>query len=171
MINKFKIKNLRLKIQIFRKGFTLVEVLIYAGIVTMIITFALLGTYQIIDYQDRLEDQLEVTENSKFLIQKIAWVLQNNSAINSPVLGSSGLSLSVNKLNYGSNPLVITLSNGRVWLSAAGASAVSLTNSRVTASNLIVDHLNFSNQSAIRFRVTLENSIASSTVDTTVFIK
>ncbi|MEK9186129.1 MAG: prepilin-type N-terminal cleavage/methylation domain-containing protein, partial [Patescibacteria group bacterium] len=117
MINKFKIKNLRLKIQIFRKGFTLVEVLIYAGIVTMIITFALLGTYQIIDYQDRLEDQLEVTENSKFLIQKIAWVLQNNSAINSPVLGSSGLSLSVNKLNYGSNPLVITLSNGRAWLS------------------------------------------------------
>ncbi|MEK9186713.1 MAG: hypothetical protein AAB885_03970, partial [Patescibacteria group bacterium] len=109
--------------------------------------------------------------NPKFLIQKLAWVLQNNSAIIGPVLGSSGLSLSVNKLNYGSNPLVITLSNGRVWLAAAGASAVSLTNSRVTASNLIVDHLNFSNQSAIRFRVTLENSIASSTVDTTVFIK
>lgn len=137
----------------------------------MIVSFTTLAAYQIINYQDRVRAQLELQENGKFLTQKIQWVLQNNSAVNSPSGGASGASLSVSKLSFAGNPLVVDLNGGVIRLKTGTANPVDITNRYVSASNLTFNHYVLSGLSAIRARVTLQNSVGSTSVDTTIFVK
>lgn len=159
-----------MKIPNSKKGFTLIEILAYSGIVTIFVAAAVLASYGMIDYSGRVQKQLEVNENRQFLVQKIGWILQNNSTINSPASGSSGSSLSVNKLNFGNNPLIVNSSNGKVWLTAGG-SPVNLTSDRVTIGNLTFEHQVFSSISAIKVSGTVLNDVASTTIDTTFYVK
>ena len=152
-------------------GFTLIEVLIYSAIVAGFITFAVLAAYQIIDFSGRLENQRELSENERFLAQKLSWVLSGVDTINAPVAGASGATLSVNKLNFSQNPLVIDLANGVVRLTGGSGPAVPLTNSFASSSNLIFRRLDFSGQEAIRVTVNLENKTASSSLDYTIIVK
>lgn len=152
-------------------GFTLIEVLIYSAIVTVMLTFILLAAYQIIDNQSRLNDWLAVQENQKFLLQKLEWVLQSNQAINIPAIGASGNALSVNKLNFSGNPLIIDLAGGTVRLQSGGGAPVNLTNPQVSVSNLNFNHLNLSGRSAIRVQAVLANITASATIDTLIYAR
>lgn len=152
------------------RGFTLIEILIYSAIVTIIFSFSLLAVYQIIDSDERVFSREELTANQKFLLQKISWALQNVDTVNSPAAGAGGPGLSVNKLNYPYNPLVISLDNGAVKLTS-GATATPLTNDYVNVSGLNFEHLNFSGKSAIRATVALENKFGTTTIDATITVK
>lgn len=152
------------------RGFTLLEILIYSTIVTLFLTAGLLVTYNIIDYSDRANANRELTENEKFLVQKVFWVLQSNSAINSPLSNATGTSLSVNKLSYSFNPLVISLSGGVVNL-VSGATTTPLTNRFVTASNLVFTRRNFSGNDLITVTAVLTGKYTSTTVNTTIAVK
>ena len=154
-----------------KEGFTLIEVLIYAGIVSGFIVIALVLAYQIIDYSDRLESQRELGENQRFLVQKINWVLSGVQAINSPAPGVSGATLSVNKFNFGQNPLVVDAVASTTRLKIGLAEAVSLTNRYASVSNLLFEHLNFSGEDVIRVTANLSNDVASTSIDMTVLIK
>lgn len=158
------------KLQAIR-GFTLIETLIYAAIVAGFITIAFLAVYQMIDSSGRLRNQQEINENQRFLIQKLDWILNSADAINSPPLGGSGNTLSVNKLNFAQNPLVVDVIDGAVRLLSGGGLPVSLTNNYASTTNLLFEHLNLSGQSAIRITGTLSNASASTSIDTTILIK
>jgi len=152
-------------------GFTLIEILLYVSILGMIFGFTILAADQMISNYERLRYQRELMENQKFLTQKLIWLLQNNAAINSPAAGASADSLSVNKLNFSGNPLVIGLNGGRVWLTVGTSTPISLTNNYVTVSNVSFTHFNFSGHDAIRFRANLINNVASTSIDTTIRVK
>lgn len=152
------------------KAFTLIETLIYSAIVTMILSFVLLVAYQLISSEDRVIQLREVTENQKFILQKFFWVLQSVNTINSPASGGSGASLSVNKINYIYNPLIIYASNGVVYLNS-GATSTPITNSFVNVSALNFQHLILSGHSAIKVTATLGNKVATATIDTTIIVK
>lgn len=152
------------------RGFTLIEIIIYSAIVTAILSFALLSLYQIISFDERGVAQQELIENKKFLLEKIYWVLQSVEAINSPAVGGSGGTLSVNKLNYGFNPLIVSLNNGVTQL-VSGATATPLTNSRVTIDSLNFEHLTFSGGAAIKINALLSNSVGSTSLETTIIVK
>ena len=151
-------------------GFTLIETIIYSGIVTAVLTFFLTTFYYIIDSSDRSLSLIELAENQKFLVQKIGWVLSNNAAINSPPLGSSGTTLSVNKIGAAANPFIITSSGTFVTMASGTTPAVPLTNSWVSVANLQFHHLDFSGRSAIRITADLQNIVSSTTIDTTIFM-
>lgn len=153
------------------RGFTLIEILIYSVIVTMILTFMLLAAYQIIDNRSRLEDWLAIEENQRFLLQKLDWILGSNQSINTPVNGANGNTLSVNKLNFSGNPLVIDLAGGVVRLKSGSGAPVNVTNPRVSVSSLNFSNLNFSGRSAIRVQANLANSVASATIDTLIYVR
>lgn len=153
------------------RGFTLIETLIYSGVVTIFLTFALLMTYGIIDSSDNSLALIELSENQRFLTQKIGWVLSNVSAVNSPSLGSSGSSLSVNKLDAPINPFVISSFNNQVNFASGTAEAVPLSNSRIAVTNLNFSHFDFSGKNAIRVTANLGNNASSTTIDSTFLIK
>lgn len=153
------------------QGLTLIETLIYSGIVSGFVVLALVITYQMIDFRDDLNNARELYENQRFLSQKIDWVLSSVSAINSPAIGATSASVSVNKISYGSNPLVLDLSAGAARLSIAGAAAIALTNGYVTVSGLTFENLSLSGHSFIRAKATLANGLSSTTIDNMILIK
>ena len=154
-----------------KRGFTLIETLVYVAIVAGFITVSLSAVYQMIDFGGRMRNQREINENQRFLIQKFDWILNSADTINSPLLGGSGNALSVNRLNFAQNPLVVDVVGGAVRLSSGGGAPVALTNNYASTSNLLFEHLNFSGQSAIRITGTLSNASASTSIDTTIIVK
>lgn len=157
------------------KGFTLVETIIYIGIVAIIISSFLLASQQIIVSASRTRQQIELTENQKFLIQKINWLLRDIDGVNTPVAGASSSILSINKVGFNDNPIVLSLSDNVVYLTTGSTttSTVPLTNSSVMVTSLTFYQLTFasSSQNAIRVVADIQNSVASATIDKFVLIK
>lgn len=151
-----------------KKGFTLIETLIYAGIVGGVITVFILTAYQIIDFGDRLEKQRELGENQRFLVQKLNWVLSGVSTITTPTSGNTSVTLDVNKTGVGQ--LVVDESSGVMRLKTGAAEPIILINDYASVSNLQFEHLNFSGKSAIRVTAELGNDAATTSVDATIII-
>lgn len=157
-----------------RSGFTLIETLLYAVLVTVIITFSILSVYQLIDSRSRNKHRKELVENQRLLEQKIYWALQNNSAINSPSSAATTTSLSVNKIGFANNPVVIDVNSGVARLKLGSAAAQPITNGSYGAvQNLSFNQFNLSGQPAIRVSGNLFDSFTSTTValDTTITVK
>lgn len=155
------------------RGFTLIEILLYTGIVAAVLTFTLITVYQLIDGESRVTKQREMTENQKFFVEKVAWMLQSVDKVNTPALGATSSTLSVNKLGYGFNPLIMRASTtpaGTIEL-VSGATTSPITNGYATATSLVFEQLNLASTSAMRVRVTFTNGVASSSIDTTIIIK
>ncbi|MEK7573953.1 MAG: prepilin-type N-terminal cleavage/methylation domain-containing protein [Patescibacteria group bacterium] len=152
-------------------GFTLIETIIYIGIVAIIIGSFLLITEQIIFSNNRTRQQIELADNQKFLIQKINWLLRSVDTVNTPAPDTTSAILSVNKINFADNPLVIDLNNNAVRLTTGGASAVPITNNSVVVTGLTFRQITLPNQNAIRLTVDMQNDIASVTIDKFILIK
>ena len=60
-----------------KRGFTLIETLVYVAIVAGFITVSLSAVYQMIDFGGRVRNQREINENQRFLIQKLDWILNS----------------------------------------------------------------------------------------------
>ncbi len=151
-------------------GFTLIETLIYSGIVSGFITISLFLVLQMIEFRSSLENQRELNENQRFLIQKLNWALRG-SAINSPAAGASAGSISVNKIGYASNPIVIDSLNGAVRLASGGGTALPITNAFASTTNLVFQNLNLSGKTVIRVTANLAGQSSSTTIDNFILIK
>lgn len=156
-------------------GFTLIETLIYAALTTSIITFAVLTTLQLIELADRTRNQKELVDNQKLLTQKIYYVLQSVSTINSPAVGATSTTLSVDKLNYGSNPVIINTASSVAWLKRGAAAAQPITDTYYAqVQSLNFHQFDFSGHPAIEFSGYLFNPYTSTTVaigTTTILVK
>jgi type II secretory pathway pseudopilin PulG len=149
-----------------KKGFTLIETIIYIGIIAIIISSFLMTSEQIIFSNNRTYRQIELTENQKFVIQKINWLLRNVDTINTPPPEASSTILSINKVNFADNPLVLSLADNVVYLNTTP-----LTNNSVIVTNLTFYQLTLTGQNAIRIVANMQNDVASSTIDRFILIK
>lgn len=150
----------------FKKGFTLIETIIYIGIIAIIIGSFLIISEQIIFSSNRTRRQIELTENQKFLIQKINWLLRNVDTVNTPLPNASSTILSINKVNFSENPLILNLADNVVYLND-----IPLTNNSVLVTNLTFYQLTLPGQNAIRMTANIQNDVASSTIDRFILIK
>lgn len=155
-------------------GFTLIETLIYSALVTMITAFSILAVYQLIDTSIRGKNLEQLNENQRFLEQKIYWTLQSVSAINSPAIGATSTSLSVNKIGFADNPVVIDVVSDTARIKRGAEAASLITNdSYVALQDLAFHQFSFSGKPAIRITGALFNGFTSTTlsIDTTILIK
>ena len=119
----------------------MIETLIYASLISVIIGFSLAVTYQIIDSSEKLNKKILIEEEANFLLRKIEWALTGLETINSPLSGATGSILSVNKINFSSNPLVFDLNLNNLRMKRGLAAPVILNNENLVVSNLIFEHL------------------------------
>lgn len=157
-----------------KSGFTLIEILIYAAITTVIITFSILTVYQFLEAGDRLRHQRELVESQQLLEQKISWALQSVSVINSPLAGATSTILSVDKIGFSENPVVIDVDGGAARLKRGSAPALQITNDAYSeVQNLSFRQFDFSGHPAIRISADLYNAFTSTTVniDRTIIIR
>lgn len=117
-----------------QKGFTLIELLLYIAIASIIVfTTAALLQFTL---QSKVKNQTiaEVEQQGTQVMQIITQTVRNATAINSPTIGNSAASLSV-------DTTVFDLSGGSIRIKEGAGVAVNLTSSKVTASSLNFQNL------------------------------
>lgn len=162
-----------------RRGFTLMETVIYIGLLSFITSFVIVVLYQMTGSQNQNRIRIEVDGEANFLMQKMVWALMGATAINSPAMSATGTTLSVNKYNYASNPIVFDV-NGRDIRIAQGTSTPAILNSaRVYIDQLIFQHLAASGTIPEGVAITMQvvssdierPVIASTTLNDTIYLR
>ncbi|MDH4330931.1 MAG: prepilin-type N-terminal cleavage/methylation domain-containing protein [Candidatus Moranbacteria bacterium] len=135
-----KIENYKLKI-CSNKGFTLIELLLYLTISGMIIMSVAGFLFLILESKEKNRAILEVEEQGVQVMQIVTQTIRNSEGINSPSQGVSASSVSLDVFNAADDPTVFDVSGGTFRIKEGASSYVSLTNSRVTVSDLSFHNL------------------------------
>ncbi len=128
-MRKFKVKSLKLKVS---KGFTLVELLLYLGIFTILLAALVQMFASLLNTQLESNATSSVSIDSRYILARLSYDLSQAQNISSPILGASGSALQfvVNNTNYtyalSGNNLILTNSNGTDQLNSSEASISNL---------------------------------------------
>lgn len=147
-------------------GFTLIEVVIYIALFTIIVGGSFVTAYSVIESIGRNQTKAIIQEEGDFLIGKINWVFSGAQSVTSPAIitpatSASGPTLSLAKWDaLIGNPIVITLSGTDIVISRGPNPAQPLNNS-----NIEVNSLNFEHASASGDGTTPESVRSSFTLD------
>lgn len=145
----------------YQEGFTLIELLLYVAIASIIVfTTASLLRFTL---ESRVKNQTiaEVEQEGIQVMQLMTQTVRNATAVNSPILGNSASTLSLTVVSGPSSPTVFDLSAGAVRIKEGTGSAVNLTSSKVTVSNLNFQNLSRSgtpNTIRVSFTLTYMNN-------------
>jgi prepilin-type N-terminal cleavage/methylation domain-containing protein len=151
-----------------QNGFTLIELLLYvsiAGIILLSLSVFLASTMY-----SRVKNQTiaEVEQQGIQVMELISQTIRNTEAINSPTTGTSASLTSLDVVTAANDPTVFDLLSGAIRITEGAGSAVSLTNSRVTASGLTFYNLSRSGTPGIirvQFTLTHQNPEGRSEYD------
>lgn len=124
-----------------KKGFTLIEILLYTGLAALLL--AGISSFFFLILRSRVKSQTaaEVEQQGTQIMQIVTQAIRNAENINSPLAGSSSNSLSLDAAGMGADPTVFDASAGISRIKEGSESAVNLNNSRVQISNLDFSNL------------------------------
>src|SRR3989344_2151397 len=141
-------------------GFTLIELILYIGIVSIFISAVILFSWDIIYGRVKAESQRKVNQSIRLVSKRITYELRNASGINS--LTPSSISLI--STDPGRNPTVISLAGSEIiigWGPAGNCPSISpcsLTGNGVLVSGLTFTNLSTPDSINIGFDLVLESS-------------
>lgn len=138
-------------------GFTLVEVLLYVSIVSII--FAGIMTFLDATFRSRVRNEViaEVERGGNGAMQTIVQHIRNAQSITAPAASSTAATLTLAMPDANITPAVFQLSGGRIEMSERGAGTTTLTSTRLTASGLSFTNLSRSaTEGAVRVIFTLD---------------
>jgi len=124
-----------------RKGFTLVELLVYISLVSMMLLAV--ASFAKIILQARVRNQVisEVEQQGVQVIQIISQTIRNAENITAPASGGGTGGLTLNVISVSQNPTVFSLDSDIIKIKEGSTSQINLTNSKVIASDLIFQNL------------------------------
>ncbi|MEW5908094.1 MAG: prepilin-type N-terminal cleavage/methylation domain-containing protein [Patescibacteria group bacterium] len=139
------------------KAFTLIEFLIYIGIVGIILIVTGTIALNIFFGKAKLVAMEEVSQNARMAMEKIGERIRNAQSINSPPMGTSASSLSLLMADSQQNPTVFDLSNGILRMTENGGSAISLTSDEVIVTTLQFSNISYPNiPGTMRIQITMK---------------
>ena len=91
-----------------KKGFTLIEVIVYIALFTILMVGGFVTAYQLIAGSTVLNTKEIVEEEGNFVTRKIDWAMTGMDSANPPTISGSGCTqtLTIYKLNFVPNPIV-----------------------------------------------------------------
>lgn len=125
-------------------GFTLVEAIIYAALISIVIGLILLVAFQVVEGSGRLNAKIFLEEEASFLLRKIEWAVAGASQINSPNSGqSSNTTFSVDKFEVPptENPIVFNIDSGDLTIERGAGAPTILNSSAITIDNATFTHI------------------------------
>ena len=98
--------------------------------------------------ESRIKNQTvtEVEQQGVQVMQIITQTIRNAEAINSPSLGTTGASLSLDVITGANDPTVFDLASGAIRIAEGAAVPIALINSRIVVSDLTFQNLTLSHQ-------------------------
>lgn len=125
-----------------KKGFTLIEVIIYIGLFSLLLGTAFVSVYQLIDSSAKLSVKSTTEEEGSFAMRKLNWALSSIDLSTTPTISGSGCtqSISINKVDTSISPVVFRLNTvsgiNYLEIQKNGGTFYPLTTSNVTVSCL-----------------------------------
>jgi prepilin-type N-terminal cleavage/methylation domain-containing protein len=131
-----------LLIIVMKKGFTLIETLLYIAIFGIILVAGISAAYNLIESTTRFNNKILVESEANFVLRKLSLSLENVTAVNSP--NAQTLCLT-RQTPTGTENLIFTINGSVVTLDRPGASCtasapIEITTGRVTVGSFVVDH-------------------------------
>lgn len=127
-------------------GFTLIEVLIYSGLLALLMSGTLGAVYLIIQGNDRAKSHVLIDDEANFVLKKLDWALGGvTDPVNiiSPLPGFSSATLVMSKpsLPAAENPLRFSLIGNDIVLRRGLGVSIPLDSQNVIVSSLSFQHL------------------------------
>lgn len=111
-----------------KKGFTLIETIIYVAIFSVIISGAIVGAYNLIEGSRRNTNIAQVEEEGTFLIRKINWALTGATNVS---VTNGGATINITRPDLGAqSPLVIKQTGTNMTITRGTDAEVELNNNR-----------------------------------------
>lgn len=127
--------------QIQNKGFTLLEVILYIGLLSIILTAIVSFSSMFVESRIKSQAIAEVEQQGLQTMQLITQTIRNAENITSPTTGSSAASLTLDVVTAGDDPTIFDLSGNAIRIKEGVGPNVNLTSARITASNLNFQNL------------------------------
>ncbi len=122
-----------------KRGFTLIETLIYIALYSIIIGGAIVAVYTIFESAGRNQAEAMLEEEGMFLVGKLNWALSGTQIINTPAENATSSRLSITK--YDDTTVVITLTaTGTMMMIKNGWGPLPLNNTNTEVSGLSFVH-------------------------------
>ena len=116
-----------------KRGFTLIEVIMYTGLFSILMGGSVVAAYQLMQGGARNQLLAETQEEGTFINRKINWALTGASAVS--VAG--GNTLTITRPDLGAqSPLVVAGVGGTVTLMRSGSAAEVLNSAALTVQNV-----------------------------------
>lgn len=133
-----------------QRGFTLIEMIIYLGLLSLVMSGVVLSAYGIIGSTGQSDSQAEAGEEAAFVMRKIDWALAGTSVISAPVTSATGGVLTI---ATGGGTYAFSASAGRIMLAHDANQPVPLTASSVSVSSFSATHLASPEGIAVTFTI------------------
>jgi prepilin-type N-terminal cleavage/methylation domain-containing protein len=139
-----------------KKGFTLIEVIIYIALFSILLGTGFAAAYQLITGSSSLSAKNITVEEGDFILRKISWALTGAQSINTP---SSGTPLSdtlvVNK--YDGSTVTFRLRDNKIEMKESAGDDIFIP---ITTENVFVSNLQFNylSQNGITATATIDGA-------------
>lgn len=140
-------------------GFTLLELILYISIVTIIMAALIPFAWNVIASGTKSSTQQHIFSQARFVSEKIKWEIRNANDINSV----SATSISLATSNPATNPTVVDLNGGQIRITQGADSPVFLLSNNTVADSLAFTDLssNDGNSKHIQFSFTIKSDYSS----------
>lgn len=140
-----------------RNAFTLIEILIYLAIISLILVMVVNFLWSIVFGNIKESSHQEIQQNARFVLTKMTQEIKKATAINSPLFGEPSVnSLSLSMADSGLNPTIFDIFDGKLRITQ-GSQQFYLTSDQVTISNLRFTNLSYQDTpGTIRIEMTVE---------------
>lgn len=116
-----------------RRGFTLIETIIYLALFSILMAGILSSVYILFESSDRNQSKATLQEEKEYLLGKINWALNGAQTISTPAANASGSFLSA--IKYDTTATQVGISGTNMTFNG-----VTLNNSNVKVTNLTFIH-------------------------------
>jgi len=130
-------------------GFSLIEIILYIGILAVLFVFLLAIFQDAIFIKSKVSQKIDNLENAQFALNKMVWYLQNAQSLNTPLLGQTSNTLSLNLADSAQNPVNFYVESGQLRIKTGSNAALSLTNGRIKVDNLTFTNNGFVSEPAV----------------------
>lgn len=128
-----------------KKAFTLLEIILYIGLLTLFLAITGGIAINIIFNKTKLSVIQEVSQNGRFAMEKIYNSIINSDGVNVPISGQSGAVLSLVVADSLKNPTIFDLSSGILRIKEGNSQPVDLTSDKVIVTSLSFSNVSYTN--------------------------
>lgn len=126
---------------LFKNGFTLIESILYVSVVSVIVLVISMFFLTLKKSEIKNQAIAEVEQQGVMVMLILEQIIRNSEGINSPTVGNSSQSLSMNVVDSDDDPTVFSVTDNVFGIKRGSGEVVPITSPSVSVSNVVFENL------------------------------